>query len=239
MVATFGSKQEARNAVWDTLQEAGFARFPFPPHGRIPNFDGAPEAAERLLGSDVLEGVNRVKVNPDAPQRFVREGLLEKDVTVFVPTPRLRGGFKRLDPSRIPAEARGKAASLSGMDAWAEPCSLEALPAMDVIVAGSVAVTREGHRVGKGEGYSDLEYAILRELGHDPVPVVTTVHPIQIVEGLPWETTDVSLSVIATPEEVMHVQDPPEPPQGIRWEMLSKDRIEAMPVLSELKDMDA
>jgi len=39
------------------------------------------------------------------------------------------------------------------------------MPCLDAIVCGSVAVTRDGRRCGKGEGYSDLEFAILRELG--------------------------------------------------------------------------
>jgi len=47
------------------------------------------------------------------------------------------------------------------------------MPGLDAIVCGSVAVTRDGRRCGKGEGYSDLEFAILRELGHPPVPVAT------------------------------------------------------------------
>jgi hypothetical protein len=53
---------------------------------------------------------------------------------------------------------------------------------LDAIVCGSVAVTRDGRRCGKGEGYSDLEFAIRRELGHPAVPVATTVHDLQIYE---------------------------------------------------------
>jgi len=45
---------------------------------------------------------------------------------------------------------------------------------LDAIVCGSVAVRRDGRRCGKGEGYSDLEFAILRELGQPPVPVATS-----------------------------------------------------------------
>ena len=50
------------------------------------------------------------------------------------------------------------------------------MPRLDAIVCSSVAVTREGRRCGKGEGYSDPEFAILRELGHPPVPIATTMH---------------------------------------------------------------
>ena len=72
-----------------------------------------------------------------------------------------------------------------GGDRWSEEVALADMPALDAIVCGSVAVTRDGRRCGKGEGYSDLEFAILRELGHPPVPVATTVHDLQIVDSVP------------------------------------------------------
>ena len=187
MTRTFTDKENARQAVWDRLQAEGLARFPFPPHGRIPNFKGAKKAALRLFQLAPWRTAKRIKVNPDAPQRFVREEALRRGITVFVPTPRLRGGFKRLDPAKIPKNRIAEAASLSKGKQWAEDITLEELPRMDAIVCGSVAVTRDGRRCGKGEGYSDLEYAILRELGHPPVQVATTVHAVQIVDTVPWD----------------------------------------------------
>ena len=44
----FPDKSAARQWVWDRLAAEGVARFPFPPHGRIPNFAGAELAAARL-----------------------------------------------------------------------------------------------------------------------------------------------------------------------------------------------
>ena len=105
---------------------------------------------------------------------------------------------------------------------------------MDAIVCGSVAVTRDGRRCGKGEGYSDLEYAILRELGHPPAPVATTVHPVQILRQLPRDPTDLPLSLIVTPHEVIRVASPPPAPAGIDWARLSEEDLDAMPVLREL-----
>src|SRR3990172_10674130 len=93
MRGTYASKQEARQAVWDALQRERVARFPFPPHGRIPNFEGAARAAERLLAHPVFAHARRIKVDPDAPQRMVRLLALTRGIMVFVPTPRLRGGF--------------------------------------------------------------------------------------------------------------------------------------------------
>jgi 5-formyltetrahydrofolate cyclo-ligase len=105
---------------------------------------------------------------------------------------------------------------------------------MDAIVCGSVAVTRDGRRCGKGEGYSDLEYAILGELGHAPAPVATTVHAAQIVNHLPRDPTDLPLALIVTPDEVIEVAAPTPAPAGIDWTQLSDADLDAMPVLREL-----
>ncbi|WP_447979205.1 5-formyltetrahydrofolate cyclo-ligase [Candidatus Nitrospira bockiana] len=228
-------KAEIRQAIWDRLQRERLARFPFPPHGRIPNFHGAREAALRLFRLKPWASARRLKINPDAPQRWVREEALRRGITVFVPTPRLRGGFLCLDPSVIPRDKLREAAGLSKGRRWARAVPLADLPPVDGIVCGSVAVSAAGHRCGKGEGYSDLEYAILRELGHPPVPVATTVHEVQIVEAIPRDPTDLPLSVIVTPERVIRVRKPPPAPAGVDWGRLSGRDLEDMPVLKELK----
>jgi len=233
----FTSKDAAREYVWDTLQQEKIARFPFPPHDRIPNFADARVAAERIAKHDLFQEAKSIKVNPDAPQRFVRHLALEQGIVVFVPTPRLRAGFKKLNSKYIPENELKRAASLSHMDDYAETVKLDDLPQMDLIVAGSVAVTRDGKRCGKGHGYSDLEYAILRELGHKPVPVMTTVHPVQLIEGFPSDDHDIPLSLIVTPDETIEIENPPESPEGINWDLLSSEDLEAMPVLKKLREM--
>lgn len=229
------SKARARQAVWDRLAESGEARFPYPPHGRIPNFAGAREAAERLFELPRLRDARRIKANPDAPQRFLREAALRRGIEVFVPSPRLRGGFRRLDPARIPASELRRAASLSKGPRYARAVPLRSLPRMDAVVAGSVAVTRRGRRCGKGHGYADLEYGILRALGQPAVPVYTTVHELQIVRALPLDPTDLPLAAIATPERLIEVAEPPPAPAGIDWSRVDEDALAAMPVLRELR----
>ncbi len=236
-LTSFATKAEARQSVWDALEAAGVARFPFPAHGRIPNFRGAEDAAERLCAHPLFARARRIKVNPDAAQRPVRAAALARGIVVYVPTPRLRGGFIRFDPAKIPAAKIAEAASLSRGRRWGEPVGLRELPRLDAIVAGSVAVTRDGRRCGKGEGYSDLEFAILRELGHPPVPVATTVHALQLVGGFPREVNDLPLSLIVTPEETITVPHPPRPPSGIDWDRLSEADLDKMPVLRELKSL--
>lgn len=229
----FATKAEARQAVWDALEAQKVARFPFPPHGRIPNFAGAEEAARRLAAHPLFARARRLKVCPDAPQRPVRRLALERGIVVYVPTPRLRGGFRRFDPARIPPDKYDEAARLSGRG-HGEPVALDELEPMDLIVTGSVAVTRSGKRCGKGHGYGDLEYAMLRELGHPAAPVATTVHALQIVEDFPASAHDLPVNLIVTPEETIEVISPPPAPAGIDWGLLGEDELRAMPILQEL-----
>jgi 5-formyltetrahydrofolate cyclo-ligase len=126
---------------------------------------------------------------------------------------------------------------LSRGDHWSEEVALADMPRLGAIVCGSVAVTRDGRRCGKGEGYSDLEFAILRELGHPPVPVATTVHDLQVVDSVPRDPTDQPLSVIATPTHAIRIKRPSAAPTGIDWTRLSAEDLEEMPILAELKRM--
>lgn len=235
MATAYKSKQEARQAVWKALAETKAARFPFPVEGRIPNFAGAKEAAQKLFEHPLFAKVKNLKVNPDSPQKFVREEALRRGMVVYMPTPRLRAGFRKLEPEKIPSEKITKAAQLSHSAQWSEEIALKELPEMDLIVAGSVAVTRQGRRCGKGHGYGDLEYSLLRELGYPPVPVVTTVHPLQVVSDFPVDEHDLPVRLIATPDEIIEVSDPPPAPEGINWDSVTEEMLDEMPILQELK----
>ena len=92
----FSGKDDARRWVWDRLVLEGIARPPFPAHGRIPNFQGAKDAARRLFEHPPWRDARFIKVSPDSPQRWVRLAALELGKIVLVPTPKLAGGFFRL-----------------------------------------------------------------------------------------------------------------------------------------------
>lgn len=231
----FTTKDDARAAVWTALGDERVARFPFPIEGRIPNFKGAEAAAKRLFTLPPWRDAKTLKINPDSPQRPVREEALRRGITYYMPTPRLKAGFRKFDPKTIPPDKYGEAAALSTSERWGELVPLDALPRFDAIVAGSVAVTRDGRRCGKGAGYSDIEFAILRELGHPPVPVATTVHPLQIVDDVPADSTDLPLSAIVTPDEAITVAHPRPAPTGIDWSRLDESDIADMPVLKDLR----
>jgi 5-formyltetrahydrofolate cyclo-ligase len=231
----FNAKSDARDTIWQALTEQKLARFPFPVRGRIPNYKGAEAAALNLFTLSPWKDAKLLKINPDSPQRPVRLEALRRGITYFMPTPRLKAGFRKFDPARIPPESYREAATLSTSEKWGELVALEDMPQIDAIVTGSVAVTRDGKRCGKGEGYSDIEFAILRELGHKAVPVATTVHDIMIVGDFPRDEIDLPLSAIATPGGVFEIANPYPAPHGIDWSRLSEQDLQDMPVLKELK----
>jgi len=237
LTGQFSDKEALRRKIWELMEKSGVARFPRPVFGRIPNFVGAEEAARRLVGLSEFKSAGIVKVNPDAPQRKVRLAVLSMGKVLVMPTPRLRRGFILLDPKMIPKKFYGQASTIRGAFKFGKLCSLEDLPNIDLIVAGSVAVSKDGVRVGKGGGYSELEYGILRELGlvGEKTPVLTTVHDVQVVDEVPREPHDLVVDVIITPTRVIRIKRKVPRPEGIIWSLISSDKLESMPILLELK----
>ncbi|WP_394741266.1 5-formyltetrahydrofolate cyclo-ligase [Natronococcus roseus] len=231
-------KERIRERVWDDLEESGVARFPFPPHGRIPNFAGADDAADRLADQPEWAAATAIKANPDAPQLPVRRRALRDGKTVYMAVPRLRDErcFLKLDPDAL--EDYDAATTVSGSSEHGEQVGPEAVEEIDLIVSGSVAVTADGDRTGKGEGYSDLEYAVLREFGlvGESTTVATTVHERQLVDDeVDTGDHDVSMDLLVTPEEVRRPNGDGQP-DGINWELLSEERLEEIPVLKRLRE---
>lgn len=229
-------KNSIRTRVWRVMEELGISKFPRPVFGRIPNFVGAERAAERLASQPEFRNAETVKVNPDSPQAMVRRLALLNGKALIMPTPRLKRGFILLDPEKIPRRLYFKASTIKGAFKYGKLCPLSELPKVDLVVVGSVAVSRDGVRVGKGGGYSEIEYAVLRELGliEEETPVLTTVHDVQIVEWAPLEPHDLVVDAIVTPSRILRVERTHSRPGGIIWEKLSDEMIREMPVLSEL-----
>jgi 5-formyltetrahydrofolate cyclo-ligase len=231
-------KQRLRERVWDELEESEEARFPFPPHNRIPNFAGANEAAERLRELEAWNEADVIKSNPDAPQLPVRRAALRQGKVVYMAVPRLRDEkcFLRLDPAEI--EDIEHATTVGGSSEVGVPVRPERMDSVELIVSGSVAVNARGARVGKGEGYSDIEFAILREFGlvDDDTTTLTTVHEMQVVdEGIPTSPHDVPIEWILTPERTKEGGQLERKPMGIDWQHISEEKIAEIPVLQKIR----
>lgn len=233
-------KHDLRELVWETLRAAGVARFPGA-RGRIPNFTGAERAAERLRDTDVWSAARTVKANPDSPQWPVRQRALEDGKTVFMAVPRLRDErpFLRLEPDALEVSPRA-ASSIRGAARHGIPTAVEELEPVDVVIVGCVAAERSGARLGKGGGFADLEFALGSAAGliGPDVTVVTTVHPLQVLDDatIPMTGHDVPLDVIVTPDEVIRCRRRRDRPRGVRWDDLSPTKIAEIPLLARLHE---
>ena len=232
-------KQAVRERVWDDLESRGVARFPFPPHGRIPNFAGADEAATRLAATEEWAAAAALKANPDSPQLPVRRAALHAGKRVYMAVPRLREErpFYELDPADVPPEEYDRAPTVSHVESYARRVAPEDVPKIDLVVSGSVAVTEEGTRIGKGEGYSDIEWAVLASFDRagPETTVATTVHERQVLSGaLDSDPHDVPMELVATPERTLRT-GAEDRSDGIDWALLG-DRVTEMPVLERLRD---
>jgi 5-formyltetrahydrofolate cyclo-ligase len=228
------NKETLRKEIWRLLQTKKVARFPGA-EGRIPNFIGAEACAPLLSEMHCWQRAKALKVNPDSPQRAVRQKALEEGKTIYMAVPRLSSDnpFIELDPKKLQCSPY-IASSIKGAAKYGRPVKLAQVKKIDLIVCGSVAVNRQGARVGKGGGYSDLEFALLtekRKIGRDTA-IITTVHPLQVVnEPIPMTEHDIPLSAIVTPNEIIEIESALPRPRGIYWPMLPPEKIEAIPVL--------
>jgi 5-formyltetrahydrofolate cyclo-ligase len=84
-------RESLRQRIWREMEEKSIAKFPRPVYRRIPNFVGAEEAAERLINTDFFRCAQVVKVNPDSPQKPVREAVLRRGKMLVMPMPRWLG----------------------------------------------------------------------------------------------------------------------------------------------------
>lgn len=183
------------------MECSGIAVFPLPCKGRIPNFAGAEVAAEKLRQLEEWKKAKVVFVNPDSPQRKIRENALKDGKILIMASPRLKRGFILIDPTTVKGKER-LASTIKG--AFKFGLEVKDFPKPGLIIEGAVAVDLHGHRLGKGHGYGDVEIGILkRRFGE--IPVATTVHDMQVVENVPFEEKDETVSIIVTPTRVIRI----------------------------------
>ena len=224
--------------MWQAMDREGVSRFPGA-EGRIPNFAGAKLAAEKLAGHRTWKRARTIKANPDSPQTHARRRALEEGKTLVMAVPRLRDQhpFRLLDPRKLNAEQVREAATIKGALKHGRIVADDELPEIDIVLCGTVATNLKGARVGKGGGFSDIEYGLLIEAGKidSHTVVVTTCHPLQIVrENLMMTAHDLPVDLIATPRAVIEVERVHERPRGILWNHLQPPQIHEIPILERM-----
>ncbi len=183
----------------------------------------------------------QLKANPDRAQLPVRIAALTSGKTVFMAVPRLTAlhPFYLLDPAMLTGHAAEAAAHETAAD-HARTVAIDQVPQLDLVVCGSVAVNPDGARIGKGAGYADIELGLLTDVGAitEHTTIVTTVHPLQIIDGpLPETEHDFRLDAIITPDTIIACPRSRRP-HGILWSHLTAAKIAAIPALAALAPID-
>jgi len=192
-----------RTKIWTLLEQKGVALFPLPIRDRIPNFVGSDHAADLVRTLPEWKKAKVIFANPDYAQKKVRELALKEGKILIMASPRLKHGFFMVNPE----EVRGReefASSIKGVFRYGEPASGKFKP--DLIITGCVAVDQEGWRLGKGGGYGDREIKMVKEK-FGKIPVVTTIHLLQMVEFVPHVEHDTKVDIIVTPERIYRIQE--------------------------------
>lgn len=236
------TKDELRVEVWTTLEDQGASIGSA--FSRIPNFVGADRAAARLAELSIWKNAKVVKCNPDPPQIPVRLRTLQDGKLLYAPVPELVKDFPfvELDPEDL--EKRGipfeTVAPIEGALKHGRRVQFHEMKPFDIAVVGCVAVTCIGGRTGKGGGFADLELGIFREmhLVDSNTPIVTTVHPLQVVNNdhITMIAHDSALNWIVTPDDVIETNTPYPQPAGVVWDSVQADQFRDIPFLKTLRD---
>ena len=232
----YEAKRALRRGIQEGLRKVGHARFPGA-RGRVPNFTGAEKAAEVLATEPRFRRAQVLLCNPELPQRPVRAAALRAGKRIYVAVSRLEGArpFLLIDPAQLEPGELWHASSIRGAMELGKPVHLGRMQRIDLVIVGAVGVAKDGARLGRGSGYSDLEYAVLRERDviRARTPVLSTVHPIQVVDDglIPMAIHDVSIDGFALPDRFVRCQRVYRRPRGVLDDVLDEEKLRAIPVL--------
>ncbi|WXG42310.1 MAG: 5-formyltetrahydrofolate cyclo-ligase [Candidatus Freyarchaeum deiterrae] len=191
----WNSKKEIRDYVWDMMVEERIAAFPYPPHGRIPNFVGADAAGRQIRKLEEYEKAECVFSPPDGVLIPFRRMVLMDGKILAYSTPHMTS-FKMMRPG-TPVKV-----SIRDLIGDGEPLTRS----VDVAVVGSVAVDKKGNRIGKGSGYGDKELAYLKER-NPKILSGTLVHSRQVFEDFSnlAQEHDIIVDFILTEKELIMI----------------------------------
>jgi 5-formyltetrahydrofolate cyclo-ligase len=238
-------KDRLRASVWTQLKVQGAAVGE--PVGHIPRFVGNDRTAARLAMLPVWQQARVIKCNPDQAQAPVRLRALQDDKMLYMAVPRLTEERCFIELTAAALRDRGVALEVAATSRGAMQhgrlVAIDEMSAIDLVVVGCVAVSRDGGRTGKGAGFADLELGLLRQGGliQADTPIVTTVHALQIVPSaeLPMRVHDWSLTWIVTPDEAIAATARRTQPSGLLWEHLRPEQLATIPVLRALRNQSS
>lgn len=237
------TKRSLRVQTWKKLQEnkygVGFNRI----FNRIPDFVNSDKAALMLAETDEFKNAKNIKIMIDRALHVAKFQALLANKNLYLPGTRdSKALYLKVDvPPNATDEQKKEILNVQDVQNHRTEISLDTKVKLDMVVIGSVVVSRDGYRVGRGNGFNDLDIGLLTETGSltPETIIVTLVHDAQVIEELPtklFQKYDTPVDLIVTATEVIRVDKRLPRPTGIFWELLSERRLKIIPVLQVLKE---
>ncbi|KAH8388614.1 hypothetical protein KR093_011296, partial [Drosophila rubida] len=237
------TKRSLRVQTWKKIQEGkvgiGFNGI----FNRIPAFVDADKAAALLIQEEEFKQAQHIKVTIDRALHDFKEQALLANKSVYLPSTRDSSAlFLKVEvPEDATDEQKKESLRVQDIQKFRSEIGLDSKLKLDLVVIGSVVVSRDGYRIGRGNGFADLDIGLLIELGviTPQTAIVTIVHDVQVVDTLPvnlFQKYDSPVDIIVTPTEVIRVAKRLPRPSGVFWELLSERRLKILPVLQQLKE---
>ncbi|CAD7084644.1 unnamed protein product [Hermetia illucens] len=237
------TKRAIRVKTWRKIQEEKCAVPYTRIFNRIPDFIGTDKAAALLADTQEFKDAKNIKVNIDRAQDPVKMQAINCGKNLYLSSGRhSKAIYTKIDCAPDADEKqKSKVIKIQRLKEGRNDIDLENKVKLDMVVVGSVAVSRDGYRIGRGNGFVDLEIAIYLHLGivTPETVIVTVVHDIQVSDTLPtalFQRFDVPVDIIVTPTEVIRVAKRLPRPTGLFWELLSERRLKIVPVLQIIKE---
>ena len=208
-------KEQVRKSIYDKLLNEGQSLRPNGDYGKIPDFKGSDIAAELLATTNEWKNSKTIFCSPDSAQIPVRYIALKENKNLIMASPNLEHGYLFLEGNKSNGKEKEAATKEGAFDHcskffdFGETSSSDDSfdIAIDMVVEGSVGVDRLGNRIGKGKGFADREIEDLfkKNLIDENTPLVTTIHPFQLLENVPMEDHDKKLNMIVTTLEIIRI----------------------------------
>jgi 5-formyltetrahydrofolate cyclo-ligase len=231
-----------RERVWAAFRAVARpdSRFHWDFSSFIADFVGSEHCVDRVRALPAWSRSPLLFITPDNSTELIRRAAMADGKPFLMTTYGIRRGFVALDPKDVPAAERSYAATLDGMDRYARPVDLKDISQagrVGLLITGGSAVSLNGHRMGKGHGYFDLEWALLSEIGavDDSSEIVDVVHDCLVVDmAVTAAAHDVPVDWIITPTRTVRVDAPRRAPGRVYWDLLRGTELESVPPVMEL-----
>ena len=194
--------------------------------------------AERLRSLPFYRAAATVFATPDAALHQARINCLIDGKNLVMPSPSLREGFYLLPAHSLSFKKIAMAVTYKGLAKYGQLLKNTNMQELSVrlLLTDSLAVDREGGRLGSGRGFFDLSCGLLHDLGglHRDWDTWTLVMETQISrELLPQEPWDIRVAGAVTPTGIYSFE-PAQQKVGVYWDALSLDRIRRIDPLWKL-----